>query len=278
MGLATTTMSNNNLVLVLVLAAVLLTATATAATRIPVRDDRAIYTNNNHHNNHNNNNNKVPDIWMPWAYNKTVVDKFNQKVCTNPISMPDYDPYNNKTLTPSPWGENAVCGVKYENETNRIRYSLHTYNSSSEAAQAGAHVTHVRPCGACSTLRDMAVYMGSLDLTGPTRKCAFKAIISKKWAIKCLHDIGFTEQCSIIWYYNTVNSRKHCFGICIKYLHSPYNDPPGSDKLNPCLQCDEDKSGPVFKRWSGRTRRDSGLLSAIRRPPKSIAHVIHDYY
>lgn len=36
--------------------------------------------------------------------------------------------------------------------------------------------------------------------------------------------------------------------------------------LNPCLQCDEDKSGTLFKYYSGRTRRNSGIKSEIDRP------------
>ena len=31
--------------------------------------------------------------------------------------------------------------------------------------------------------------------------------------------------------------------------------------LNKCLQCDEDISGPIFKYESGRTRRNSGIIS-----------------
>ena len=37
-------------------------------------------------------------------------------------------------------------------------------------------------------------------------------------------------------------------------------------KLNPCLECDEVKSGPLFKYYAGRTRRDSGIVSSIPRP------------
>ena len=44
------------------------------------------------------------------------------------------------------------------------------------------------------------------------------------------------------------------------------NKPDGS--LNDCLQCDEDVSGPNFKFFSGRTRRNSGIPSAIMRPPE----------
>ena len=44
------------------------------------------------------------------------------------------------------------------------------------------------------------------------------------------------------------------------------NGPPPACALNDCLQCDEDEAGPVFKAVAGRTRRRSGLESAIARP------------
>jgi len=49
-------------------------------------------------------------------------------------------------------------------------------------------------------------------------------------------------------------------------------------ELNKCLQCDEDKSGPIFKYESGRTRRNSGIKSEIDRPVDQIYNVSHCYY
>ena len=54
-----------------------------------------------------------------------------------------------------------------------------------------------------------------------------------------------------------------------------YHTPDGA--LNPCIQCDEDESGPVFKAVAGRTRRNSGLASALCRPCESVASVTHQY-
>ena len=51
---------------------------------------------------------------------------------------------------------------------------------------------------------------------------------------------------------------------------------PGG-RLNDCLQCDEDRSGPVFKATAGRTRRNSGIRSSIERPAEQVAPVVHDY-
>ena len=41
---------------------------------------------------------------------------------------------------------------------------------------------------------------------------------------------------------------------------------PGKYRLNAALQCDECRSGPLFKKIAGRTRCNSGLPSAIPRP------------
>jgi hypothetical protein len=47
--------------------------------------------------------------------------------------------------------------------------------------------------------------------------------------------------------------------------------------LNACLACDEVKSGPVFKRTAGRTRRNSGIESAIGRQAGDLVPIRHDY-
>ena len=54
-------------------------------------------------------------------------------------------------------------------------------------------------------------------------------------------------------------------------------DPARPCTLNRCLECDERESGPVFKSWAGRTRRNSGLTSAINRPADSLARLSQDF-
>ena len=44
---------------------------------------------------------------------------------------------------------------------------------------------------------------------------------------------------------------------------SSYNS--HKDILNDCLQCDESVNGSTFKKFAGRTRRNSGIKSAIKR-------------
>lgn len=53
----------------------------------------------------------------------------------------------------------------------------------------------------------------------------------------------------------------------------PNNMPPPTCYLAPCIQCDEDLAGPNFKKFSGRTRRNSGLLSGIARNCSTISPV-----
>jgi hypothetical protein len=58
--------------------------------------------------------------------------------------------------------------------------------------------------------------------------------------------------------------------------NEPYIRPDGS--LNECLQCDEDTSGPVFKYYAGRTRRDSGIKSEIDRPSDQVYDMSQCYF
>ena len=59
-------------------------------------------------------------------------------------------------------------------------------------------------------------------------------------------------------------------------MEDPHHNPDGS--LNDCIQCDEDQSGAVFKAIAGRTRRNSGLASALCRPCDSVYQVSHDAF
>ncbi len=110
----------------------------------------------------------------------------------------------------------------------------------------------------------------------------------------CLMALGFSIECASIWKWNVENTRSKCLEVrdktcciyCLRMCHKmltllssqvcllawihddPNNNPDGS--LNDCLQCDEDKSGPNFKYFAGRTRRNSGIPSSIQRPPEEV--------
>ena len=51
-----------------------------------------------------------------------------------------------------------------------------------------------------------------------------------------------------------------------------------NDNYNSCIQCDEDKSGTVFKYFAGRNRRNSGIISEIHRSIDKVYDVDQCYY
>eukprot|EP00794_Sanderia_malayensis_P004576 gene4576-5178_t len=219
-----------------------------------------------------------------WPCNKKdAIEAFKHKVQDN--SWPSFNgvnPYSNQTSTSTKHimdmlqNKDVVCAIRYKDD-KKVNYELRQFESKDDATKSGFIVTHQGVCGACSNVKDLAVYL-ELNLTEPVRKCAFRAVFSKSWARNCIKEIGFTDQCVDIWLYNSINTRKECFWICMWdwMTGKPNNNPDGS--LNKCLQCDEDKSGPVFKYFSGRTRRNSGIESAIHRPGQQVYPMNHCYF
>lgn len=187
---------------------------------------------------------------------------------TEPWPEPTEDPY----LAP-PDAAPGVCGVLDEGGG---RYHLRTYADAAALGAAGATLTHTDACGVCSTLADLAVYMGVNDLTAPVRQCGLDNMGGDaETHLACLQELGFTRPCAWIWYWNTKNTQEVCLGECLAALDAPYNDPDGA--INACLQCDEDESGPVFKAVAGRTRRNTGLPNAICRPCTEVVAIEHRY-
>jgi hypothetical protein len=216
--------------------------------------------------------------FVPPSYNETVWEAFAAKVLVNPFPVPSADPYDDPNFNTT-WAD-SVCAVSYL-DSARKTYELVDFPTRHAAESNGSFVTHLHPCGLCSTLLDLSIYMRYRDLTNPVRKCALKSFFEgQKAALECLVKIGFSEPCAKIWLFDALNTRKRCLGVCLLDWAEglPPNEPPNSTTLNPCIQCDEDKSGPIFKVVAGRTRRDSGLASAINRPPDSIYNVTHYYF
>jgi len=209
------------------------------------------------------------------ARTATAVTEFRRKI---PLNAPrlDGDPYAKDLREPLPaQAPGAVCSLRYEADT--IHYTLRTFDGEAAAHDAGYVVTHKDGCGTCSTLQDLAAYMARPDLTAPVRSCALRSLTHSR-TVRCLEELGLSHACAETWYYNSVNTRRQCFGLCIASLlkGEPSNRPDGS--LNDCLQCGEDNSGRVFKLVAGRTRRNSGIRSSIDRPEAEVYHITHDYY
>jgi len=223
----------------------------------------------------------TPDIlradndMVDYEYSTPVIAAFYEKVILNPIAL-DADPY--RDYAKSSWyvyPEEAVCAIKYAGD--RIHYVIATFDNEDAAGESGFIVTHKGHCGTCSTLQDLATYLYHQDMTTPVRRCS-GLVWFKPWSINCLESLGFTSECAETWYYNAQNTAKMCFQPCIEAWinDDPFNNPDGS--LNECLSCDEEHSGPVFKYVAGRTRRNSGIRSAIDRPEEEIYSIIHSYY
>jgi hypothetical protein len=204
-----------------------------------------------------------------------------------------------------------VCAVRFL-DTQEIDYELRTFPTAASARDAGWIITHQYKCGTCSTLQDLAVYMGIPDQTTPVRLCTKRGradtdnLDEVKQCI--MESVGFTEMCAESWAYNGIHTGQECRSQCMKaYGHNALFWPrlvaffrmviaekfdacppevsstdPGfreamdargcplanevTGALNGCLWCDEKTSGPGFKYAAGRTRRASGLDSAIPRP------------
>lgn len=180
--------------------------------------------------------------------------------------------------------ENQVCALRFSSADN-IDYQLRDFESPEAAASSGFTVTHHDRCGSCSTLRDLAAYLATPDLTTPARHCARRFGLARKK--RCFEEeLGFTSNCSESWAYNARHTKKACRGTCIAdygLLNLLFHRYPGENVnedglLRPCLQCDEEQSGPGFKYSAGRTRRNSGIESAIPRPESEIYPVDHTAY
>lgn len=209
--------------------------------------------------------------WTPPVWTDDRLDALEAWTLLDPPSPLTTSPYGG--TSDEGIGEFTVCGLLDQGEAN---YSLQTFGNAEDAIEAGAEVTHAGVCGMCSSLEDLAVYASIPDLTGPVRECGLESFDDGiDGVIDCLEDLGFSAPCASIWAYNVEHTREQCFDICISQLNEPYNTEDGA--LNDCLQCDEDQSGQVFKAVAGRTRRGSGLATAICRPCETVWRLDHRY-
>jgi len=202
-----------------------------------------------------------------------LVAALRSKIAIDPIVVSG-DPYMtwHAKKPPHPTA-GTVCGVRFERD--QVHYHLSTFATAVAARTAGFAVTHFGACGTCSTLQDLALYLETPDLTTPVRRCGIR--IDASASLTCLEDLGFSTACAQTWAYNVQNTRRQCFGPCMMSWIRGEAPTREDGRLNVCLQCDEDRSGPVFKAIAGRTRRNSGIQSSIPRPTEEIAPVIHDY-
>jgi hypothetical protein len=216
------------------------------------------------------------DAFVPPTYDaafiQSLVDDFQLEAPYAPLTSNPYD-----AAPPPQAPPGTVCGVLEEADAGVPRpYTLVTYASADAAAAAGAKVTNFGPCGVCSTLANLAVYMRNTDLTAPVRQCGLQTSADGGDAdVACLQQLGFDYPCAQIWAYDTANTRSACLAPCLADITAPYNEPDGA--INACLECDEVQSGPVFQAVAGRTRRNSGIPNAICRPCREVQPLVHSY-
>jgi len=181
----------------------------------------------------------------------------------NPPEVLQSNPFDEASLEHDE--SRAYCAAVPIDPSPRVRtYRLETFPTERAAHAAGAQITHRGRCGACSSLEDLAAYIERRDLNRAGRLCGIRGTFGDKTQLSCLKNLGFTDACAQIWSFNIDNTRSECMRTCTKTLPTRHRLPDGS--LNACLACDEEKSGPTFKAFAGRTRRRSGLSSAIARP------------
>jgi hypothetical protein len=213
------------------------------------------------------------------SYSEEVIEKMRSKKLLNPLHF-ESNPYHDSSVSHrlAPEFYQQACGLRYVDD-DKISYTLTTFANVSEALSSKHIVTHMGPCGACSSTQDLALYMELKDLTNPGVSCALQGMIAPSLGISCFVRLGLTTECATVWYYNTVNTKEKCGGLCMYYnVFLRANECTPEGRLNPCIQCDEDHSGPIFLAYAGRNRRNSGLESSICRPADQITNIRHNYY
>jgi len=207
---------------------------------------------------------------------------------SNPYRL-DCDPTQDPTCdTTPPLETGGACVVEFsappDSSTtcpDNWSYTVSTFPGTLAEAQADSsslYVTHGGPCGTCSSLQDLAVYMElGPNLRDRSFACGVFGRLGREAGIDCFRDIGLTEACATAWYYNTVLTDEFCLGICLTFglFNLPPNGHPPQCELAECLQCDEDNAGPTFAKYAGRTRRNSGLLTNIVRPCSQLLEIEH---
>ena len=171
-----------------------------------------------------------------------------------------------------------------------MHYKLKTYESEESAVDEGAMVTHKGECGACSSLRNLAIYIANPDLTDPVRACSLSGLFDRDLSrLACIASLGFDLPCAQAWDLTSASAQSKCLQVCGRrdtrrgYHNKPYEcddlafTPNDLNLLNDCLACDEVFNGAGFRAAAGRSRRGSGLPSAICRPCDGVYPVEHFY-
>lgn len=226
-----------------------------------------------------------PTDWTPTTtFNSSIIKSYQAQLPSSIYTL-SCNPYSDKNCVTSPAQAmldipTAVCAYKYpplgsDGQLSCSTYSMITYASEADALADGAVLTHAGSCGLCSTTQDLSIYLIE-DFTTAGKKCASIGLFDEAKGLECYMNLGLTQECAKIWNYDGIYDGKACGVICAKELTDPNNGPAPACQINDCLECDEEKAGPIFTSYAGRSRRRSGLLSEIIRDCSSIAHIDHN--
>lgn len=148
---------------------------------------------------------------------------------------------------------------------------------SREAVKENQLLTHEGPCGLCSSLQDLSIYMTSPNVTSLDSICTSRILVDFNDGVTCYVEAGFSEPCASIRAYKMLQTSRLCGDFCDERNigTSVYSERPPTCELDDCLLCDELISWKKFKRFAGRTWRNSGLLSGQVRNCIEIAAIVH---
>lgn len=175
-------------------------------------------------------------------------------------------------------------------------------------------VTHDGPCGLCSGAQDLATNLKpTLGMEAAMCTGLATALIADEVNIpiliptvqNCFVNVGLSNDCAFLWASNSLNllmeltlvtkskipaleityegpdscvaCNDQCLGVDPLPLQCLSLTLPGSCDLAPCTACDEEASGPIFKKFAGRTRRSSGILADIKRSCSSTENIQQPY-
>ncbi|MBM4777748.1 MAG: hypothetical protein GQE15_08600 [Archangiaceae bacterium] len=211
------------------------------------------------------------DSFTPTEFTPDRLERLAQWTLLDTPPDVSVDPFSQ----PPPARVEGVCAVHVVDEGAKT-YRLKTHATQAEATAAGGRVTHLDPCGACSTLADLAVFGREADLGRRVQDCGVKTVAAGLEAnVTCLQELGFTPACARIWGYSTRFTRGKCLGTCFTLLDAAYHLPDGG--VNECLACDEKEGAAILRASAGRTRRNTGVPSAVCLPCGSVARVRHEW-
>jgi hypothetical protein len=209
--------------------------------------------------------------FTPTEFTTERLERLRQWTLLDPPPDLSTDPFS----LPAPERVEGVCAVKVVDEGAKT-YRLQTFATADDATAAGAKVTHADPCGACSTLADLAVFGKEPDLGRRVQDCGVKTVTAGlEPNVSCLQELGFTPACARAWAYSTRFTRVKCLGTCFTLLDAAYHLADGG--VNDCLACDERESGTIFRAVAGRTRKNTAVPSAVCQPCEKVPRITHEW-